>query len=73
MDLFSDGLVTITFGDGPLGFRVGESEEGFPIISGFTEKDDSTYFPIYVGVFSNPNSVVCEMCANWLSNPLCEQ
>lgn len=54
MDLFSDGLVTITFGDGPLGFRVGESEEGFPIISGFTEKDDCTYFPIYVGNLSSP-------------------
>ena len=59
MDLFSDGFVTVIFGDGPLGFRVGETQLGQPILSGFTERDDSSYFPIYVRhiYFSSSSSI----------------
>ena len=52
MELFSDGFITIIFGDGPLGFRVGETQFGHPTISGFTEKEDSSYFPVYVMAYN---------------------
>ena len=73
MDLFSDGLITIIFGDGPLGFRVGETQFGHPVISGFTEKDDSSYFPIYVGYAFSAHLLVFGLPSNWKSHSSCER
>ena len=68
MELFSDGFITIIFGDGPLGFRVGENLFGHPVISGFTEKDDSSYFPVYVGHAFSAHFLVFGLSFDWKSH-----
>lgn len=53
MKLYCDNLVDIIFGEGPLGFRIGESSYGNVIVAGFTEKEDQPPFPLQViGWFS---------------------
>lgn len=53
MKLYCDNLVDIIFGEGPLGFRIGESSYGNVIVAGFTEKEDQPPFPLQVtGLFS---------------------
>ena len=47
LKLYGDDLIKVKFGDGPLGFRVGETESGNVIVSGFSQNGDS-YYPIYV-------------------------
>lgn len=48
MKLYSDNLVDIVFGEGPLGFRIGESDYGNAIVAGFTEREDEPPFPLQV-------------------------
>ena len=47
LNLYADSLIKVKFGDGPLGFRVGETESGHVIVSGFSRNGDS-YYPLYV-------------------------
>ena len=47
LKLYGDNLIKVKFGDGPLGFRVGETDSGSVIVSGFSQNGDS-YYPIYV-------------------------
>ena len=47
LKLYGDNLIKVKFGDGPFGFRVGETDSGSVIVSGFSQNGDS-YYPIYV-------------------------
>lgn len=48
MKLYSDNFVDIIFGEGPLGFRIGESEDGNAIVAAFTEREGEDPFPLQV-------------------------
>ena len=40
LKVYSDNIVDVVFGEGPLGFRVGELESGVTIVAGFSDKND---------------------------------
>ena len=48
MKLYSDNFVDIIFGEGPLGFRIGESQYGNAIVAAFTEKEGLPKYPLQV-------------------------
>ena len=50
MKLYSDTFVDIVFGEGSLGFRIGESEDGNAIVAAFTEREGEDPFPLQVHI-----------------------
>ena len=48
LKVYSDNIVDVVFGDGPLGFRIGESESGGTIVTDFSEDDSSSINLIHV-------------------------
>ena len=42
LQVYSESFVDVVFGDGPLGFRLGKTDEDFPVVKGFETKEDGT-------------------------------
>ena len=45
LKLYREGVIKVILGDGPFGFRVGETSTGATIVASFSQK---SYYPIYV-------------------------
>ena len=41
LKVYSDNIIDVVFGEGPLGFHVGELESGSTIITGCSDKNDA--------------------------------
>ena len=50
LKLYREGVIKVIFGDGPFGFRVGETSTGATIVASFSQKPDKSYYPIYVSL-----------------------
>ena len=50
LKVYSEYCIDVIFDDGPLGFAIGGTEEGFSIVSNFVKKDDGTILPLEVGM-----------------------
>ena len=47
-NLYSQSVVDIVFGEGPLGFIIGKNEDDFSMLKGFDTKEDGTRLPLEV-------------------------
>ena len=50
LKVYSEYCVDVLFDNGPLGFVLGRTEDGFSIISAFEKKDDGTILPLEVSM-----------------------
>ena len=48
LQLYSNTFVDIIYGEGLLGFRLGKTDDDYPVVKGFDKKEDGSSQPLEV-------------------------